>query len=264
MSRHVIAGNSGPLRIGYLSPDYCLHPVAYLHWRQMALHDRNRFRIYAYSLGQDDGSEMREKIKSACDEWRSCEHDTMQLTAARIRYDGIQVLVDLSGYTRATRPEILALRPAPIQVAYMGMPATSGAAYIDYRITDSVTTPPEQAANWTEQLAYLPSTLFMYNNQQDIGVTPSREQVGLPQHAFVFCCFNNTFKIEPDVFDIWMRLLHRIPGSVLWLLSDNEMARDNLAPRSGSARHCPGQAVLCFLPSFCGASGPLCISRSFS
>lgn len=219
---------SGPLRIGYISPDYCLHPVAYLHWRQMALHDRVRFRVFAYSLSPDDGSEIRERVKSACDEWRPCENDTVQMTAARIRYDGIHVLVDLSGYTRATRPEILALRPAPIQVAYMGMPATSGASFIDYRITDRLTTPLDQADKWPERLAFLHGTLFMYNNEQEIATTPRRKDVGLPHEAFVFCCFNSMFKIEPEVFEIWMRLLHRIPGSVLWMLSDNEAARDNL------------------------------------
>lgn len=221
-------GHRGPLRIGYISSDYCLHPVAYLHWRQMALHDRDRFRVYAYSLGQDDGSEIRGKVKSACDEWRSCNDDPIHLTAARIRYDGIQVLVDLSGYTRFTRPEILALRPAPVQVAYMGMPATSGAPFIDYRITDGITTPRDQAGHWSESLVYLPDTLFMYNNQQEIAPAPRRSDAGLPEAAFVFCCFNNTFKIEPDVFGIWMRLLRRIPGSVLWLLSGDEAARDNL------------------------------------
>lgn len=242
-------GHRGPLRVGYISPDYCLHPVAYLHWRQMALHDRDRFRVYAYSLGQDDGSEIRGKVRSACDAWRSCDEDPIHLTAARIRYDGIQVLVDLSGYTRATRPEILALRPAPIQVAYMGMPATSGSTFIDYRITDPVTTPPERATNWPERLVHLPSTLFMYNNQQDIAAPPCREEVGLPRHAFVFCCFNNTFKIEPDVFGIWMRLLGSLPDSVLWLLTDNGMAKDNLRREAAVRGIAPDRLIFAtFLP----------------
>lgn len=238
-----------PLRIGYISPDYCLHPVAYLHWRQMALHDRDRFQVYAYSLSPDDNSEIREKVRSSCDEWRSCENDTIQLTAARIRYDGIHLLVDLSGYTRDTRPEILALRPAPIQVAYMGMPATSGASFIDYRITDRITTPAEQAADWPERLVRFPSTLFIYNDQQVIAAPPSREDFGLPQNAFVFCCFNNTFKIEPDVFRIWMRLLQRHPQSVLWLLSDNELAKDNLRREAHARGVDPERLVFAtFLP----------------
>jgi predicted O-linked N-acetylglucosamine transferase (SPINDLY family) len=242
-------GHRGPLRIGYISPDYCLHPVAYLHWRQMALHDRDRFRVYAYSLGQDDGSEIRDKVKSACDEWRSCDEDPIQLTAARIRYDGIQVLVDLSGYTRDTRPEILALRPAPVQVAYMGMPATSGASFIDYRITDEITTPRDQAEHWTEKLVYLPDTLFMYNNRQEIAPAPRRIDMGLPEEAFVFCCFNNAFKIEPDVFGIWMRLLRQVKGSVLWLLSDDETVRDNLRREAESRGVEAGRLVFApFLP----------------
>ncbi len=238
-----------PLRIGYLSPDYRLHPVAYLHWRQMALHDRDRFHVYAYSLSQSDNSEIGEKVRSSCDEWRSCENDPVQLTAARIRYDGIHMLVDLSGYTRATRPEILAMRPAPIQVAYMGMPATSGASFIDYRITDRITTPAEQAADWPERLVHFPSTLFIYNDQQVIAAPPSREDFGLPQNAFVFCCFNNTFKIEPDVFRIWMRLLQRHPQSVLWLLSDNELAKDNLRREAHARGVDPERLVFAtFLP----------------
>ncbi len=224
----------GPLRIGYLSPDYRLHPVAYLHWRQMALHDRERFRVFAYSLHPDDGSEVGQRVRASCDEWRPCAEDPISLTAARIRYDGIEVLVDLSGYTRFTRPEILALRPAPIQVAYMGMPATSGAMFIDYRVTDAITTPRDHAGLWTERLAFLPGTLFMYNNGQEVAAPSTRREVGLPEEAFVFCCFNNAFKIEPDVFSVWMRLLQRIPDSVLWLLSDDENVRDNLRREAGA------------------------------
>lgn len=239
----------GPLRIGYISPDFRLHPVAYLHWRQLALHDRERFKVFAYSLHSDDGSEIRKRVKSSCDEWRPCENDTARLTAARIRYDGIQVLVDLSGYTRFTRPEILALRPAPIQTAYMGMPATSGASFIDYRITDGIATPRDHAAYWTERLVYLPDTLFMYNNAQEIAPPPKRFDVGLPEAAFVFCCFNNAFKIEPDVFGIWMRLLLRVPGSVLWLLSDDEAVRDNLRREAEARGVAAGRLVFApFLP----------------
>lgn len=238
-----------PLRIGYISPDFRLHPVAYLHWRQMALHGRSRFRVFAYSLHPDDGSMVREKVRAACDEWRPCENDPPELTAARIRYDGIHILVDLSGYTHATRPEILSLRPAPIQVDYMGMPATSGAPFIDYRITDEIATPRDHARYWPEKLVHLPHTLFMYNNRQEIAAVPARRDAGLPEDAFVFSCFNNAFKIEPDVFGIWMRLLLRIPHSVLWLLSDDERVRENLRREAESRGVAAGRLVFApFLP----------------
>jgi len=239
----------GPLRIGYLSPDFRLHPVSHLHWRQLALHDRSRVRVYAYSLHADDGSEVGRKIRASADVLRNCEEDPIRLTAARIRYDGIQVLVDLSGYTRFTRPEILALRPAPIQVAYMGMPATSGAAFIDYRITDPTATPASHAPYWPERLVHFPDTLFIYNNEQEIAPQPRREDVGLPAEAFVFCCFNSAYKIEPEVFDVWMGLLRRLPSSVLWLLSDEDVVQDNLRREAEARGVAGGRLVFApFLP----------------
>lgn len=239
----------GPLRIGYLSPDFRHHPVAHLHWRQLTLHDRRSFRVYAYSLHPEDGSEVGRQIRSSADVLRECHEDPPRLTAARIRYDGIHILVDLSGYTRFTRPEILALRPAPIQAAYMGMPATSGGTFIDYRITDPTATPKGHAPYWTESLVHFPDTLFIYNNEQEIAQTPRRKDVGLPEEAFVFCCFNNAYKIEPDAFSIWMRLLRSLPGSVIWLLSDEQIVRNNLR-REAEARGVAGERLVFaeFLP----------------
>src|SRR5690606_38737257 len=149
--------------------------------------------------------------------------------ATRIAGDSIDILIDLSGHLEYSRPEVLALRPAPLQVSYQGLPATMGAELVDYRITDAYTTQPEEIPYWSEKLVFLPEAFFIYNDLEPIsGEVPSRSACGLPVGGFVFCSFNANYKIEPDVFEVWMRLLARVPGSVLWLLDGGEAARRNL------------------------------------
>ncbi|KAF0163195.1 MAG: hypothetical protein FD157_3358 [Rhodocyclaceae bacterium] len=216
------------LRVGYISPDFRPHPVADSHWRQMQLHDRNRFEIFAYSLRNSGQSDARRRIETSCDHFAELSLLPTEAAAQRIAADGIDILVDLSGYSDHTRPEILAARPAPVQVQHMGTPGPSGAKFIDYRMTDKIVNPPEEAPSWDERLVWLPETFWLADDTQTIAPPPSRAECGLPQDGFVFCCFNTHQKMEPASFDIWMRVLQELPGSVLWLAAGSPESRTNL------------------------------------
>lgn len=216
------------IRIGYVSPDFREHPVAYLTQAMYSFHDRKSFRIYAYSLYQDNG-ETRKSIERGCDVFREVSDLTANEISRVIYQDEIDILVDLSGYYDFTRSEIFAYRPAPIQISYFGFPCTTGAEYMDYFITDKVVSPPGSEKYIAEQPVYMPSTYFMVNGQQRIDdVVFNRVEMRLPEQGFVFCCFNSPYKIDPVIFDIWMRLLKKIPQSVLWLFVGETRAQKNL------------------------------------
>lgn len=259
------------IRLGFITPNFREHPSAKLHWRHLALRDRTRFEVYGYSLRYGEGP-LRQRIVEACDVFRELSELGSQEIATRIAGDSIDILIDLSGHLEYSRPEVLALRPAPLQVSYQGLPATMGAELVDYRITDAYTTQPEEIPYWSEKLVFLPEAFFIYNDLEPIsGEVPSRSACGLPVGGFVFCSFNANYKIEPDVFEVWMRLLARVPGSVLWLLDGGEAARRNLrreasvrsiaparlvfAPRLAHAEHLARHACAdLFLDTFyCGA-----------
>ncbi|MDT3737807.1 MAG: tetratricopeptide repeat protein [Denitratisoma sp.] len=234
------------IRLGFLSPNFREHPSAQQHGRHFALRDRSCFEVFAYSLHQGEG-ELRKRIVESCDEFREVSELGDREIAACIAYDGIDILVDLAGHMDFSRPEVLALRPAPLRVSYMGLPATMGRELIDYRITDHFTTTHEEIAWWSEKLVFLPDTLWIYNDLEVIdSKTPSRIECGLPERGFVFCCFNTAYKIEPDVFSVWMHLLLRVPGSVLWLLEAGPETSRNLL-REAAARGV-GQERLVFAP----------------
>jgi predicted O-linked N-acetylglucosamine transferase (SPINDLY family) len=217
------------LRIGYLSTDFCQHAVACLIAELFELHDRQTFEVYAYSCGPDDRSAMRKRLERACDRFVDVRDISFQEAARRIYEDRIDVLVDLNGYTKGARTEIVALRPAPIQVNWLGYPGTMGAEFVDYIITDRFITPPGHASYFSEQIVYLPDCYQVNDRKRKIASrTPTKREMGLPEDGFVFCCFNNTFKITSAVFDVWMRLLKKIPKSVLWLLEANSGALANL------------------------------------
>lgn len=222
------------LRIGYLSTDFRNHPVAHLMAEVFELHDRARFEITAYSYGPDDGSAVRKRLETGFDHFVDVRNLSDQDAATRIYRDGIDILVDLTGHTHGTRSGMLALRPAPIQVSYIGYLGTMGADFIDYIIADPFLIPPEDQQHYTEKVAYLPS--YQANDRQcAIAETPSRMACGLPDQGFVFCCFNQSYKILPEVFDVWMRLLTAVPGSVLWLYAPEQEAERNLR-REAAAR----------------------------
>lgn len=219
--------NKDKLRIGYVSPDFRNHAVGFLLRDFFHQHDRQTFAVHAYSL-QSDKDDPAHDFAFGCDMF----HDVAQMQTAEIieliRSDDIDILVDLAGYTDHARPEIFASRPAPLNILYLGYPGTSGAEWIDYFVTNPVASPSTQAPSFTEKLIYLPDNCFPYPQDQVIDRAKDRQSYGLPQNAFVFCCFNHSYKIEPVVFATWMRLLQRVPDSVLWLYAPQPAVAENL------------------------------------
>jgi len=226
--QHHAAPRSGRLRIGYLSSDFHDHATAYLIAELIERHDRGRFEIHGYSYGPDPGGAQRARLVSAFDRFTDIDALAHRDAAARIRADEIGILVDLKGHTYRARPKILAFRPAPVQVNYLGFPGTMGAPFIDYIIADDFIVPRDRQTLYAEKLAYLPGCYQPNDTRRDIAAAPSRAACGLPAQGFVFCGFNNSFKITPTFFAIWMRLLQQVPGSVLWLLESNALVRRNL------------------------------------
>jgi predicted O-linked N-acetylglucosamine transferase (SPINDLY family) len=210
-------------------------------------HDRSRFEVFLYSTGKDDGSEMRSRIRSAAEHFIDCSRTRAADLAKRVRDDEIDILVDLKGYTYDSMPELFAYRSAPVQVAYLGFPGTSGANFIDYMIGDRWVTPLEDSAHFSEKIAQLPNCYQCNDGSRPLPVTPDRRSQGLPDDAVVLCGFNQPYKISPDVFDVWCRLLHRIPESVLWLLEWHPQAPPALR-REAEARGIDPQRLV-FAPS---------------
>lgn len=228
------------IRLGYFSADFHEHPVARLMVGVLEEHDRTRFEVTAIGVGADDGSKLRERIKGAADRFIDAREQSDQRTAEVMRELEIDIAVDLTGHTDGGRPMVFARRPAPIQVNYLGYASTMGAGFFDYIIADRIILPDEDRQNYSEQVAWLPDCYMPTDRHRTIAQrTPTRAECGLPEAGFVFCCFNNPFKITPQVFDIWMRLLDVVDGSVLWLSSASAIAMENLrreAERRGVAR----------------------------
>ncbi len=216
------------LRIGYLSGDFRLHPLAFLSTELFELHDRGRFEIYAYSYGADDRTPVRKRLEKSFDHFRDIRPISQHEAAQQIHDDGIDILVDLTGFTQTSRTGILALRPAPIQVNWLGFPGTMGAPFADYLLADGFITPPEQAQHYSEKIIRLPDTYQPNDRLRPLAATPTRMECGLPDDGFVFCCFNQSFKITSQLFDIWTNILSITPQSVLWLLECNPWAKANL------------------------------------
>ncbi|MEM9006910.1 MAG: DUF4915 domain-containing protein, partial [Cyanobacteria bacterium P01_F01_bin.86] len=216
------------LRIGYLSPDFRHHPVGLLLQNLFQHHDRQQFTVYGYALKWVE-DEVQAHIKAGCDEFVDLSQLATEAAARRIHADGIHILIDLAGYTTHCRPAILALRPAPIQCSFLGYPDTTGASWIDYLLTDDWIVPPDLAAHYSEEVIYLPHQFVASPDFASVrGPIPQRADQGLPDDAFIFCCFNNLRKIDPTVFAVWMRILQRVPEAVLWLSNGAELAKTNL------------------------------------
>jgi predicted O-linked N-acetylglucosamine transferase (SPINDLY family) len=216
------------LRIGYLSSDFQEHPAAYLIAELLELHDRQAFEILAYSLGPRDEGAMRRRIVAAVDRFVDIAWDPDDVAAEKIRGDGIDILVDLKGYTVGDRLGILARRPSPVQMTWLGYPGTTGTVFIDYLIADPVIIPEGDDPGCSERVLRLPHCYQPIDRKRSIAQTRARGDYGLPQDAPVICCFNQTFKITPAIFAVWMRVLHAVPDSVLWLVDDNRWATANL------------------------------------
>ena len=217
------------LKIGYVSADFREHPTAHLMRSLFRCHDRRRFEIYVYSLRDDDGSAYYRQIRDDSDRFVDLSGMENTVAAQCIRTDGVHILVDLMAYTSFARPEIFALRPAPIQVNWLGFPGSSGADYLDYLLVDPIVLPPDQAAFCTEQPAWLPECYQVNDRWQNIAETGMRRaDHGLPDQGFVFCSFNQIQKLEPLMFAVWMRILRQVPDSVLWLHTHSEEAPERL------------------------------------
>lgn len=235
------------LKIGYLSSDFCRHATALLTAELFERHDRSRFEIVAYSHGKDDRSELGQRLREAFDDFIDIRAMRDDEAATRIKADGIAILIDLKGYTKGARTGIAARRPAPVQVSFLGYPGTMGAPFIDYIIADPFVLPMDQQTFYSEKIVHLPYCYQPNDSKRLIAnITPTRAECGLPEQGFVFCSFNNGYKITPEFFGIWMRLLQTVPGSVLWLLDSNDLVKDNL--RREASRHGVDPARLVFAP----------------
>ena len=217
------------LRIGYFSADFKNHPVMYGLVEILERHNRKLFEIYAYSFGPDTDDEMRLRVINAVDVFDDVKNMTDQDIARLVRQDSIDIAIDLTGFTQNSRTGIFAYRAAPIQVSMLGYPGTLGANFMDYFIADQTLIPPENQKFYSENPIYVPQPpCGLEASIPLLEETPMRSELGLPVEGFVFCAINNTYKITPAEFDIWMRLLHHVEGSVLWLLESNRWAKTNL------------------------------------
>ena len=225
----------GRIRVGYLSSDFYHHATAVLMTELLERRDTSRFETFLYSHSRDDGSETGRRVRAACEHCVDVRDIGNHAVAQRIRADGIDILIDLKGHTRDSRMDLMAYRPAPVQATYLGYPATTGAPFIDYFIGDRITTPFGHAAHFTEHIAQLDGCYQPNDAARPLPPCPSRASLGLPADAIVLCCFNQTYKLSPNMLDLWSRVLHGAPRAVLWMLAWNPHAKENLL-REFSAR----------------------------
>ena len=217
------------IKLGYYSHDFYNHATAFLMAEFFELHNKERFEIVAFSFSPNMQDEMHQRLVNAFDQFIDVNIMTDQQVAELSREMGIDIAIDLKGYTTNCRTGIFSHRAAPIQVNYLGYPASMGADYMDYIIADSVIIPQKNRPFFREKIAYLPNSYQVNDSKRKVSERVfSRGEFDLPENGFVYCCFNNNFKITPNIFDSWARILKAVPGSVLWLLEDNALAKANL------------------------------------
>jgi protein O-GlcNAc transferase len=226
------------LRIGYVSSDFNNHPIAHQIQSMFGLHDRSKFEVFCYALSRADGSSYRHKIEAEAEHFTDVSHMHSGEIAQAINTDDIHILINLNGYTKGARNAIFALRPAPIQMSFLGHCGSMGADYIQYLVADNTVVPKEMRGFYDEKLLAMPHSYFLNDHRlscADLFTTEtlaakqvSRQRYGLSEDKFVFCCFSQVYKIDPDIFQVWMRILKRVPNSVLWLLRFPAAAEGNL------------------------------------
>jgi predicted O-linked N-acetylglucosamine transferase (SPINDLY family) len=231
------------LRVAYCSSDFCLHPVSLLTVQLFELHDRDAFEVYGFCWSPEDGSAIRERVRQGMDHFFSIHQLGDEAAARLIRSHEIDILVDLQGQTSGARANILGYRPAPIQITYLGLPATTALPSIDYVIADEFLIPACEAQFYTEEPLYMPHLYQVSDRKRAAGPRPTRASCGLPETGFVFCSFNNSYKYTPEVFAVWLSLLQEVPGSVLWLLADNPWAEKNLRQVAEAQGFAPDRLV---------------------
>ena len=235
---------SARLRVGYISHDFREHPVGRLLPEMLAQHDRRAVEVFAYPLGPDDPGRVRRRVLRACDHVVDLHGMSDRAAAQRIYDDRLDVLVDLTGPTTGARLDILALRPAPVQVSLLGWPGTTGLDCIDYVIGDALLTPADHQPYFSERIVQLPHCYQPGDPYRAVAIPDlTRADCGLPDEGFVFCSFNNTLKLTPDLFDLWLRLLARVPGSVLWLYCKTPRTMANLRARAETRGISPDRVV---------------------
>ena len=227
---------TGKIRIGYLSGDLHMHAVGLLSPELFELHDRERFEVWAFCWTPESQQPQRERIRRGMDHLVPLAGLDDASAAQRIADAGIDVLVDLQGLTSGARPAILGYRAAPVQVSYLGLPGTSAVPGLDHILADRFVIPDDMVAYYTERPIWLPNCYQVSDRQREVAPRPTRASYGLPEDAFVYCSFNNNFKFTQEMFQAWMRVLKQVPGSVLWLLADNETARENMLAEAEAAQ----------------------------
>ncbi|KAL2994322.1 hypothetical protein AAZX31_10G159300 [Glycine max] len=212
------------LRIGYVSSDFGNHPLSHLMGSVFGMHNRKNVEVFCYALSANDGTEWRQRIQSEAEHFVDVSAMSSDAIAKMINEDKIHILVNLNGYTKGARNEIFAMQPAPIQVSYMGFPGTTGATYIDYLVTDEFVSPLGYANIYSEKIVHLPHCYFVNDYKQknqdvlDPNCPHKRSDYGLPEDKFIFACFNQLYKMDPEIFNTWCNILKRVPNSALWLL----------------------------------------------
>jgi predicted O-linked N-acetylglucosamine transferase (SPINDLY family) len=232
------------IHLAYVSPDFRHHPLSYLTAGLFEFRDKARFKVTAVSIGADDDSEIRRRIVNSFDEFLDARHLSDDQIGRCLRERKVDILVDLAGFTQDARTGIFTYRPAPVAVGFLGYPGTMGADYIDYIIADRTVIPEDARIHYTENVVFLPNSYYPNDSKRSIFGSPvSRAEAGLPEEGFVYCCFNNNYKILPERFELWMYVLHNVRGSVLWLLEDNTFASTNLR-RAAVAQGISGERLV--------------------
>jgi predicted O-linked N-acetylglucosamine transferase (SPINDLY family) len=217
------------IRIGYFSMDFNEHPISQLMAELIELHDRARFEIYGFSFGADTKDPMRQRMEKAFDRFFDVKNHSELEIARLAREQAIDIAIDLGGYTKDSRPQIFAERAAPLQINYLGYPGTLGSECMDYFMGDRVTIPDDYYKYFSEKIIFLPNSFQPNPSQRPIEAKDaSRQSYKLPETGFIFCCFNNTWKITPDVFESWIRILKKVEDSVLWLSDTHPIAKRNI------------------------------------
>lgn len=217
----------GRLRIGYLSSDFYNHATTHLISELLELQDRSHFEIFLYCHSPQDRSSWQQRVHAAADHFRDVRLLSDQDVALRMREDDLDIAVDLKGYTKDTRMHILAYRPAPVQLSYLGYPGSTGADFLDYVLGDPIVTPVAHAAHFSERIAQMPHSYQPNDSQRAVPAKPERAALGLPDDAVVLCSFNQIYKVSPDMVDLWAQILREAPNTVLWQVNWDDQASAN-------------------------------------
>jgi protein O-GlcNAc transferase len=232
------------IRIAYVSPDLREHPVGHLMAGIFERHDKSRFETIAISIGANDNSRLRKRMEATFDHFVDARLMESRQIAELMRKMEVDVAIDLAGFTADSRSEVFGMRPAPVQVNYLGYPGTMGTKYMDYVVADRHVIPPEHARFYNEKVVYLPDAYLPAASGLKISErTPTRAECGLPEEGLVFCSFNHDYKIAPHVFHVWMNLLRAVPGSVLWLMSRSPLSQENLRKEAAARGVDPSRLV---------------------